>query len=362
MSRTARPVKGIRELTGVAQLYEHTDVRAAAKDWALFSSDLQGDVDWRSYRQLPLEVDPPRHTLYREIIEPFFEKPRIASLEPELRQIARTAAHVLVTDSRVEAVSQLAIPMVAASACLAFGRPQDSAESMDWGVYAIDIRSDGVRDGSGLERYLDRVLKEAHQDPGDDIFSAIARAQIEGRRLTPLEQRGLGNLIVAAGRDTVILLICGLLWHLAGNTPDRQSLRDKPEMIQLAVEEMLRYLSPLPRMERRVTAPIEASWGQAAAGDIVVLGFLRANHDPTVFDWHDSIDLQRRPNPHLAFGSGPHTCIGLHLARLQARVFLEEFLATGVDWHMEEDSAIDFADVSGASVPIRFRTLHLRAV
>lgn len=350
---------GVRRLPGVAEISVHADVKAAAKDWARFSSDLQGDRDVRTYRQLPLEVDPPEHTAFRSILTPIFGRQEVAALEPELRAVATGLAAGLADRGSAEMVHELALPMVAASIGLAFGRPQDVDELRSWGTETWQIGPDGTRDGSRLEAYLTRVFDEVGRRPGDDAFSRIAGGRVDGRSLTRLEMLGLGNLILAGGRDTVIGLISGAVWHLAGAASERARLAGDTTRIPAAIEELLRFLSPLPRMERKATEDIVAPWGQASAGEVVLLGFARANHDRTVFGDPEAIRLERSPNPHVAFGNGPHTCIGVHLARLETRVFLEELLAVVPDWHMGRGIRVSFEQMGGARVPVHFDALPI---
>ena len=350
---------GVRRLPGVAEITSHADVKAAARDWARFSSAIQGDRDVRSYRQLPLEADPPEHADYRSILTPIFGRQEVAALEPQIRAVAADLVAELARRGTAEAVHELALPMVAASIGLAFGRPQDVDELRGWGIETWQIMPDGTRDGSRLDAYLHRVFDEAHAMPGEDAFSRIAAARIDGRPLSRVEMLGLGNLILAGGRDTVIGLISGAIWHLGESRPERARLAGDPRRIPVAIEELLRFLSPLPRMERTTTGEVTGTWGHADAGQIVLLGFARANHDPTVFSDHDAIQLERSPNPHVAFGNGPHTCIGVHLARIEARVFLEELLAAVPDWHLQGGARISFAQVGGARVPVRFDALPI---
>ncbi len=351
--------RGIRRLEGVAEITAHADVKAAAKNWERFSSDVQGDPDVRTYRQLPLEIDPPAHSLYRAILNPIFSRPKVALLETALRATALHLVGDFVRRGSAEAVRELAIPMVGASIAAAFGRPQDAGELASWGLTSWEIRPDGTRDGGRLETYLERVFADAVSSPGDDAFSLIAAADVEGRRLTRTEQFGLGNLILAGGRDTVIFLVCGALWHLAIAGDERRRLAGNPDAVPVAVEELLRYFSPLPRMERRVTEAVEGPWGHAESEDIVLLGFAEANHDGAAFDDPEALRLDRSPNPHVAFGNGPHTCIGVHLARLEARVFLESMLELAPDWHLGAGSRMRMVEIAGTELPGEFETLFL---
>jgi cytochrome P450 len=350
---------GVRRLRGVAELTSLEEVRAAAKDWQRFSSRLQGDPDVRDYPQLPLEVDPPEHGAYRALLDPILGRRAVAALEPAVRSIARELVAGLVRRGSAEAVHELAVPMVATVIAQAFGRPGDAAELTSWGITSWEDRPDGTRSGARLDAYVARVLDEGARGPGNDAFARLATAEIDGRPLTRTEQIGLANLILAGGRDTVILVLCGAIWHLATDAAARRDLRANPAGLQLAIEEYLRYLSPNPGMERRATTDLAGEWGSARAGELVVLGWGAANHDPTAFVAPGEIRLDRRPNPHLAFGSGPHTCIGIHLARLEARVFLEELLAAVPDWRLGDGVVMETIRLGDDIVPARFDAIPL---
>lgn len=352
---------GVRNLAGVVEITSLSEVRAAAKDWQRFSSRVQGDPDVRDYPQLPLEVDPPEHGAYRAILDPILGRRAIAALEPAMRAIGRDLAARFAGRGRVEAVHDLAVPMVATTIATAFGRPQDAAELTTWGITSWEHLPDGSRSGARLDAYVARVLDGAVAGATDDAFARIATATIEGRPLTRLEQVGLANLILAGGRDTVIHVLCGAMWHLAGDPAARELLRNEPARLQLAIEEYLRYFSPNTGMERRATVDVRGGWGSARAGDIVILGWGAANHDPEAYAQPGEIRLDRRPNPHLAFGSGPHTCIGIHLARLEVRIFLEELLVAVPDWRLGDGVDAAIARLAADDVPTLFHSLPLVA-
>lgn len=351
---------GVRQLAGAAEITALDEVRAAAKDWPRFSSRVMGDADVRDYLQLPLEVDPPEHGNYRALLDPILGRRAVAALEPDIRAIAAGLVDRFRVLGRTEAVHEFAVPMVATTIARVFGRPGDAAELTTWGITSWEVAADGVRSGARLHAYIDRVLDEAARAPGDDAFSRIAAATIDGRALTRVEQVGIASLILAGGRDTVIHVLCGAMWHLAGEPGARARLHAHPEQLPLAIEEYLRFLSPNPGMERRATTGVSGSWGSAASGEIVILGWGPANHDPRAFEAPGEIRLDRRPNPHVAFGSGPHTCIGIHLARLEVRVFLEQLLAAVPDWRLGAGVAFEMIRMAGDEVPARFDVLPLK--
>jgi cytochrome P450 len=337
----------------------YANVKAAARDWGAFSSDLQGEPDVRSYRQYPLEADPPAHGAYRTILNRFFSRPRIESLEPVIRAHASELVDVVMDRGGAEIVLQLALPTVVRSLGVAFGRPQDVGEWLTWGVGVWIERGDGTRDGSHVDAYLARVFDEVLARPEDDLFSAIAHATFDDRRLTRLEMMGLGNLVLAGGRDTVVNLISCIVWYLAEHREEQQRFAALPGLWRTALEEFLRYLSPLPRMERVVTMDIDNSTGRWMTGTHVALNFMSANHDPGAFKDAGRLLLERTPNHHLAFGNGPHTCIGAHLGRLETRVLLEELLARGRPFRTGHTVDIVFARARGAEVPHEFRSLDV---
>ena len=356
---------GVRRLGAAAELRSLDEVRAAAKDWRRFSSRVQGDPDVRDYPQLPLEVDPPEHSTYRELLEPILGRRAIAALEPAVRAVARDLVAGFARRGSVEAVHELAVPMVATTIAHVFGRPGDAAELTSWGITSWEVRADGSRSGARINAYVERALDEGAAGATTststplDAFARIARSSVDGRPLTRREQVGMANLILAGGRDTVILTLAGAMWHLAADPDARRTLRAHPDRLPLAIEEYHRYLSPNPGMERRATTDVAGEWGSATAGDIVVLGWGPANHDPGAFEAPGELRLDRRPNPHLAFGSGVHTCIGIHLARLEERVFLEELLEAVPDWRVADGVAMEWTSLGDDVVPSRFEALPL---
>lgn len=340
----------------------HTAVKAASKDWARYSSDLQGDADVRTYRQLPLEVDPPSHGAYRDLLLPYFGRVQVAAMEPGFRAAARALVATFLERGHLDAVEELALPMVLRGLAVAFRRPQDLATWTAWGVETWIERGDGTRDGAHLDAYLDSVVDEAMAapDPDGDVFARLAAGTIDGRTLTRDELLGMTNLVLAGGRDTVVKLICAALWHLAQEPRDLAALRTDPTALPVAIEEWLRWMSPLPRMERELRQVTVVDGIERAAGERVMLSFVSANHDPAVFEDAATVRIDRRPNHHIAFGNGPHTCVGAHLAKVETRIFLEELLARTETLAVGPDEPlIDWHEVEGARLPGAFRRLPL---
>ncbi len=330
-------------------------VRAAARDYERYSSDLQGDQDVRDYKQLPLEVDPPEHGAIRNLIAPWFLKDSLATHAGEFRQLIRELVAEAKDVGQIEVVEDLALPMIVRCLGVVFGRPQDVDEWYSWGPDTWITDEDGIRHGEHLDRYLKKTFDELDANPTDDIFGVVNRAEIDGVALTRLEKYGIANLVLAGGRDTVVKLVCGSLDYLSKNDKLRASLRSDPEKLPDFIFEMVRFLSPLPMMHR----VDKQQTGDAQNPHYVWLSFVSANHDESVIECPAEIRVDRGANPHVGFGYGRHSCIGLHLAQLQTKILLEEWLANFDTWVVEPDSIIDHGLADYPYVPTRFESLKL---
>jgi cytochrome P450 len=340
----------------MSEVIGHANVRAAARDTENYSSDLQGDRDVRTYRQIPLEVDPPRHHLYRTALSPLFVKPRIEKMIPEFEAIAKELISKFMENGGGDVVSELALPMVGYCLGVIYNRPQDVGEWLSWGS-DVWISTPEGRSGEHLDKYLKSVFDEAENSKQDDAWTFISQLKIEGEPLTRTEMYGIANVLLAGGRDTVVKLMTGMIWHLASATQDREFLLSNPDKLGKAIHEVLRYLSPLPRMER-VPAKIQAlPESLRDPKDYDHISFVSGNFDESVFTDPDKIDIHRERNPHLAFGFGPHTCIGNHVAEVETAALVSTFLRNVNYWKILPESEISFETIGKFQYPGRFHTL-----
>jgi cytochrome P450 len=307
----------------------HKAVREALRDTRTYSSDLQGDSDVRDYRQLPLEVDPPRHHLYRAALAPYFVKPSIELLIPQFRTHTQKLIADFFEAGDLEVGRDLSLPLVMNNLGVIYNRPQDVDEWISWGPDVWTAESE-TRDGKVLHRYLDAIYEEALLRSKDDIWNQIAYLEIEGKQISAAEFRGIAGVMLAGGRDTVVKLFTGIVWHFGNNAEDLQLLREKPELVGPAIQEFLRFFTPLPVMNRTLVP--ESSRLDLPDDRYVGISFISGNFDETVFADPFQIDFNRGRNPHLSFGFGPHTCLGNHIAEIEARVFLETLLSSNLDW------------------------------
>jgi cytochrome P450 len=311
-------------------ILRHEAVRVAARDWKTFSSDapfrvpIPSEEDVRSVRQLPVETDPPDHTEYRKIVEPFFQRAKDPSMIRQVEQLMDEMVSEALARGTVEVVREFALPIQSRALTYLLNVPEsEAAEWISWGTHVFRDGGDGRKKGAALEAYLSEQLDQGAVRRGEDFFSALAGASFRGRPLTREEMMGFANLTFAGGRDTVIHTISSVLAHLARHPEALDFLRADPSRIVHAGEEFFRVITPLTHIGRRCPIETDLQGVTVPAGGRVSLCWASANQDPSAFDVPGEIRLDRKPNPHLAFGFGPHLCLGAAHARLLLRSLLQ---------------------------------------
>ncbi|MEJ1971840.1 MAG: cytochrome P450 [Lacunisphaera sp.] len=265
----------------------------------------------------------PRSREYRAIVEPFFNRPRLPEVIAGVEAIVDALVGGALTRDAIEIVREFAIPLQSRSlACLLHMPPAEAEVWIGWGVHVFR-EGDGGRKGSSLEAYANRLLDQAAAAPGDDFFSALTQATFQGRRLTREEMLGYCSIVFAGGRDTIINSISGVIGHLAAKPAGFAFLRADPKRLVGASEEFFRVLSPSTHLARLCRQKTDVHGVPVEAGQFVSLNFAAANYDETVFEDPEEVRLDRRPNPHVAFGFGPHLCVGAAHARLVVRSLLK---------------------------------------
>jgi cytochrome P450 len=313
----------------VPMMLRHEDLRRAARDWQTFSSDaplripIPSEESVRTVRQLPLEIDPPEHGDYREIAEPFFNRAKLPEVVAKVEALIQELVGAALERDSVEIVREFAIPLQSRALACLLNMPDSEAETwIGWGTHVFR-EGDGRSKGAALEDYLNRLFDSAEAAPGDDFFSALTRARFRGRPLTRGEMLGYGSIMFAGGRDTVINSISGVIGHLSAKPSDLEYLREDPKRIVNASEEFFRAISPVTHIGRVCPTETAIHGVKVEAGGLVSLCFASANYDETVFASPDEVRLDRKPNPHVAFGFGPHLCLGAAHARLVVRGLLK---------------------------------------
>jgi cytochrome P450 len=309
------------------------DVRAAAKDTATYSSDAPRRIpfppeeDVRTVRQYPLEVDPPVHAEYRRIVEPFFLRPKQPDVLLKIHGLIDSLIDKALAADSIEAVNEFAIPLQSHALTYLLNVPEKEAELwVSWGIHVFKD-GDGKSKGPFMEKYCQQMFEAAAENPGDDFFSALNQAEFQGRPLTMEEKLGYANIAFAGGRDTIIHTVTRILAYFAENPQALEWIRQDPDRINLASEEFFRVYIPLTHIGRVCPVKTDVHGFEVPPGGRVSLCWSSANRDPEVFEEPNEVKLDRKPNPHVAFGFGAHLCLGAHHARAIMRGLIRSLAA-----------------------------------
>ena len=312
----------------VPMILRHNDVRKAAKDWKTYSSDapfrvpIPSEEEVRTMRLWPVETDPPDHTDYRRIVEPFFQRAKDPQVIAQVEALIDTLLQEAIARDSIEVVREFALPIQSRAMTYLLNVPESEADLwIGWGTHVF---RDGGSKGLSLEAYLHQQFDRGAAHPAEDFFSALTRATFRGRPLTRDEMMGFGNLTFAGGRDTVIHTIASVLGYLAGHPEALAFLREDPARIIHATEEFFRVVTPLTHIGRVCPVDTTVHGVPVPAGGRVSLCWASANQDEAAFENPAEVRLDRKPNPHLAFGFGAHLCLGAAHARLLVRTLLQK--------------------------------------
>lgn len=303
---------------------------------------------------LPIESDAPAFTRYRRLLNPLFSPAAIRRFEPQIREIVTDLIDSFIERGHVDFVTELAQPLPARITLRMLGLDEgawtDFLHRIHVGVHdAAHDLDRSVEELMGVYIALGAALEERHERgvPGDDVISHLAYAEPEGGKLTEEEVLDICMLIMFGGLDTTASAIGHALYYLGRNPDRREWLRQNPDQIPVAIEEFLRFESPVQGLRRTVTCETELNNQRLCPGEKVWVLWASANRDPSEFDHPDEMDLERSPNRHVAFGVGKHRCLGSNLARAMMRISLEEVLERVPDYSIGPDSELSrFADSS----------------
>lgn len=334
--RREQPVAHSTAYGGFWILSRYADVRRALEDHATFSSAYPGRIavpptETGRVPLAPLEVDPPRHTSQLSLVAPWFGSRAVDPLVESLRAEVNALLVPLRAQGRLEAVAELALPVVSLALALHLRLPREDAHRwISWTdrIFATRVaRPDLAREAAlELHAYVAGLLQERRDQPRDDVFTALATGHVDGAPMPEQEAVGFGTNLLLAGRDATVDGIVNALVHLAQHPEQQEQLRARPDAVPRAVEELLRAYSPIHQLGRVTTCPVRIGDVDVPAGDSVAVCYGSANRDETVFPDAELVDLDRRGNRHLAFGAGVHRCLGAQLARLVLTVTLEQVL------------------------------------
>lgn len=318
-------------------LTRHADVLAVSKDPDLFGSSrgvLMNDRDRVvAAADSILYVDPPTHSRYRKLVSRGFTARRVAALEEQVRRIATSLFDAVDAAAEIDLVESLAAPLPLLVIAELLGVPgSDRAQFRVWSDAVMEaataITDENALLSLELMEYFDAALQERVGKPRDDLLTVLVEAEVDGDRLTTGEQLGFCMTLLVAGNETTRSALSSGMAALAAHPAQRAALASTADLGATAVEEILRWATPIAAMSRTATRKTVIDGKAIAAGEYVVMVYLSANRDEAVYGDDAAVfDIARSANPHMTFGIGEHFCLGASLARLETRVFFEELLA-----------------------------------
>jgi cytochrome P450 len=340
----------------------YEDVTAIAHDIEHFSSqrvavipgaedDGDGEVDDfegpnLEYGLPPISADPPLHTWTRRLLLPWFSHRRVESYVPMTRDLCRGLLNGFADAGHADAAADYAQQIPVRVIAHVLGVSTDMSDTFtEWVRDVLEFADDPERrqhGALGLLNYFVAQLEYRRSNPGEDLLSELLATEVEGKPLEDGLILGIAALVLIAGVDTTWSAIGSSLWHLASHPDDLKRMVAEPELMPLALEELLRAYSPV-TMARLVTQDYEYGGCPMKEGDKVLMNFPAANRDPEAFDHPDEVLLDRAHNRHVAFGSGIHRCAGSNLARMELQVALEEWLGRIPSFSLEEGKDIAWA-------------------
>jgi cytochrome P450 len=302
---------------------------------------------------IPLQIDPPEHAHYRRVMDPHLSVKELAQLERDARVLVNEVIDRFIDRGECDFHAEFSMPLP----CMVFlsltGLPlEELPRFLAWKDNIIrpdtlDMdEAAAIRKRTGAEIYgfFEQAIDERANAQMDDILSRFMRTEVDGRTMSREEMLDLCYLFILGGLDTVTATLDCSIAYLAQHPEHRQALVDDPSLVPDAVEELLRTQTPVMQVLRVVVQPHEMHGVKMEAGDHVLVMLGSADTDPTEFgDEADLVDLHRESNRHLAFGGGPHRCLGSHLARLELRVALEELHKRIPDYRLAAGAELEYS-------------------
>lgn len=348
-------------------IFDYDTVKRVLSDHESFSSRVPAPANWFLFR------DPPIHTKLRGLISRAFVPRVITNLEPRIAEISRQLLDRHCEKGEMDLATDYAAPLPMMVIAEMIGIPSD-----DWQVFrhwsdtilkisfarsggaeAKQVMADFGAVTAEMSGYLAKMIEHRRASPEDDLLTRLIQAEIDGQRLSHDDILGFFQLLVVGGQETTANLINNAILCLLENPDQLALLREGPHRLPSAIEEALRFRSPLQWVMRTPTREVTIH-GQTLAPGAFILPLLgAANHDPSHFSNPSHFDITRHPNPHLSFGHGIHVCLGAALTRLEARIALADLLgrlpslelASTDPWPPRQALHVH----GPASLPIRFR-------
>ncbi len=284
-------------------------------------------------------TDPPRHTVLRRIVNKGFTPLAVRRMEPHIRELVTKILDDVIERGECDFVLDISRRLPLEVICEMVGVPDGDWEGMfdltnrvigfddpEYAQQPEQMTPEDIQRSMGLFQYMGEMIDARKTDPKEDVLTTLVHTEVDGTKLNNGEIFLMFLLLIVAGNETTRNATTGGILALMNNPDQRQRLIDDPSLIPSAVEETVRWTSPVMHFERVATKDVELGGQQIKEGDEVTLWYTSANRDEAVFENPQTFDVGRSPNEHIAFGKGEHFCLGANLARLELVVMFEELL------------------------------------
>jgi cytochrome P450 family 142 subfamily A polypeptide 1 len=363
--RTNAPVY-FDERNGVWGITKYDDLKAVAKDPATFSN-AGGIRPDNGPLPMMIDMDDPEHFRRRKLVNKGFTPRRVRDLEPKIRAVCDEIIDSVCERGECDLVHDIAAPLPMVMIGDALGvAPQDRADLLQWSDDMVCALSNSASEDAMLRatnaftnytRYASEVIADRRsREPQDDLMSVMVHAEVDGDKLDDDELVQESLLILVGGDETTRHVISGGMAELVRHPDQHQRLREDRALLDSAVEEMLRWVTPIKNMARTATRDVELRGQGIEKGEKLLLLYHSANRDEDVFTDPGTFDIDRTPNDHVAFGFGTHFCLGASLARLEIKVMVDRLLTRLPDLQPAGDAPLRNANfISGYErLPVTF--------
>jgi cytochrome P450 len=356
--RSRCPVAWTDSWGGFWILSRYQDIANVARKDAAFSSarDAEGHggiviPEWNTDTSIPIEMDPPEQMAYRKLLNQLFSPTAVERMGPMIEGFVTRTVDAFIERGECDLIEELTGPVPALVTVSLLGLPEEYAKPFQRAVHDVFSSAVGTeRAEAGAaemawvgERLLEHI-RARREDPGEDVLSFLVHQEVEGGRLSDEVVQSIAKLIVGGGMDTTTSLTGQTLVYLSAHPEVRRRLLDEPELLVPATDEFLRVFAPSQSMGRTVTGPVEVGGCPMAAGERVLVPWVAANFDESVFERPEEVVLDRPRNRHLSFGIGFHRCVGAHLAKAMFRAMMRQVLDRLPDYRVLEDRVVRYAD------------------
>ncbi|QUS62517.1 cytochrome P450 [Synechocystis sp. PCC 7338] len=337
-------------------VFRYDDVKQVFSDWKTFSSKIPQLPEQTDFTESLNFTDPPKHRTLRSLVAQVFTTRRVEALTPRIAQITRELIDAVQHQGAMDFMHDLAIPLPVIVIAEILGIPVgDRDDFKRWSDGIVVYDQDAL---TAMANYFRHLLAERRKHPGQDLISDLIAVQEAGETLSPQELVDFCIVLLVGGNETTTNLLGNAMLCFSDYPEAFAQLKQDPQLLPLAIEEVLRYRSPVQAMTRFTQVETQLHGQTIPAGKMVTVWMGAANRDEAQFEHADTFVIDRDPNPHLSFGSGIHFCLGAPLARLESKIVLSTVLERLPNLRIAPNRELEFipsVEVHGVkSLPVLF--------